>query len=432
MPRSCISRLECRGPRDSDSLSVPELTEHFFRHEYGKLVATLSRRVGTQRIEDIEDAVQSALLKGLQTWAVSSVPENPTAWLFKVARNNLLERLRQDTRRQEILNSKWESEYFQESNESTARFSDELKDDLLKMLFLCCDDSIPKQSQLILALKTLCGFSIQEIAHRLFSNEPNVYKRLGRARTRLKEQTFSFEEIHNTDARLPEVLHILYLLFTEGYLSIHAEFAIRSELCQEAVRLLTLLTNHPLGNHPDSFALLALMHFHAARMDSRQDASGGLLLLEEQNRELWDLQKIQLALWYLSKSASGDAFSRYHAEAGIAVEHCLAKTYQETRWDRIVQCYELLEKQIPSPLHTLNRAISVAEWKGPEYGLEILKRMEPPTWLKGSYTWSAVLADLHRRAGNKETSLRYSNIALGAAPTQAIRKLLERRLQIVR
>jgi predicted RNA polymerase sigma factor len=174
------------------------------------------------------------------------------------------------------------------------------------------------------------------------------------------------------------------------------------------------------------------MHLHAARMTARQDSSGALLLLEEQERALWDQQRIQVGLEWLAKSAQGDGFSRYHAEAGIAAEHCLAPSFQETRWDKVVECYALLERIAPSAIHKLNRAVAVAEWQGPAEGLAVLNGFEPPTWLAGSYIWAAVLADLHRRCGNAHTANCYRDVACKSAPTPAVKELLRRRLQIVR
>ncbi len=229
-------------------------------------------------------------------------------------------------------------------------------------------------------------------------------------------------------ARLPSVHQILYLLFTEGHLSSHEESAIRHELCLEAVRLTTLVAEHPIGGTPESQALLALMHLHVARSHARHDDSGGLLLLEEQDRSLWDQREIMIGLTWLAKSARGDVFSRYHAEAAIAAEHCMAASFAETRWWKVVECYALLERSTPSVLHTLNRAVAVAEWQGPAAGLAVLDGVEPPAWLTGSYLWAAVLSDLHRRQGNAERGHGYRAIAIDAAPTAAIRELLHRRL----
>jgi len=387
-------------------LTVPKLVEHFFRHEYGRLVATLSRRVGVQYIEDVEDAVQSALMTALETWTIAGLPDNPPAWLFRVAHNNLMGELRRRTSRRRILEQNVKEDIGTLENGPEIFLAGEVRDDLLRMLFVCCDEAIPVESQLVLALKTLCGFEIREITLRLFASE-------------------------QYSSRLPAVHKILYLVFTEGYLSSHAEMAIRRELCDEAMRLSTILTEHSAGQTPETFALLALMHLHAARMTARQDSSGALLLLEEQERALWDQQRIQVGLEWLAKSAQGDGFSRYHAEAGIAAEHCLAPSFHETRWDKVAEYYALLERIAPSAIHKLNRAVAVAEWQGPAKGLAVLKGFEPPTWLAGSYIWAAVLADLHRRCGNTHTANRYRDIACKSAPTPAVKELLQRRLQIV-
>jgi RNA polymerase sigma-70 factor (ECF subfamily) len=300
------------------------------------------------------------------------------------------------------------------------------------MLFICCDDGIPRDSQLVLALKTLCGFSTAEIALRLFTSEANVHKRLARARDRLREGLGDLETppLDALASRLASVHGVLYLLFNEGYLSANAEQAIRRELCGEAVRLTTLLAEHPVGATPETFALLALMHLHAARLAARQDGAGGLLLLEEQDRTLWDGQRIQVGMAWLARAAAGETFSRYHAEAGIAAAHCLAPSFAETAWHEIVDCYSTLERVAPSPLHLLNKAVALAEWQGPEAGLVALDGVAPPSWLAGSFMWEAVLSDLHRRAGNDEVARRYREHALAAAPTHAVRELLARRLRV--
>lgn len=427
MPGRGDAGIERRGPRNRDALTAPGVVEHFFRHEYGRLVATLSRRVGVRHLEDIEDAVQSALLTALETWPRAGLPDNPPAWLFRVAYNHLLGELRRRTGRHQLLERNVDAVL---PSEAPRYVAEEIPDDLLRMLFVCCDEAIPVESQLALALKTLCGFDVREIALRLFTTEANVYKRLARARERLRSAPWRSPDPTpaRIAARLPAVHCILYLLFTEGHLSSHPDIAIRSELCAEAIRLSTILAEHPSGAVPESFALLALMHLHAARMTSRQDESGGLLLLEEQDRSHWDQDRIRTGLDWLARSAEGDRFSRYHAEAGIAAEHCLARSLRETRWDKIVECYVLLEHIAPSPLHRLNRAVAIAEWQGPAHGLAVLEGFEPPTWLAGSYLWAAVLADLHRRAGMLDVAHRWRDIACQSAPTVAVRALLERRL----
>lgn len=415
-------------------MTAPKLVEHFFRHEYGRLVAMLSCRVGVQYIEAVEDAVQSALLKALEAWTIAGLPDNPSAWLFRVAHNELMGVLRQRTNCSRILEQFAHEAIDISENGPECWMMGEVSDDLLRMLFICCDEAIPVESQLVFALKILCGFGIREIALRLFSSDANIYKRLGRARNRLRKHPPCLGELTDEQhsSRLPAVSKILYVLFTEGYLSSHAEMAIRRELCDEALRLTAALAEHPVGQVPETYALLALMHLHVARMTARQDGSGGLLLLEEQDRTLWDQQRIRVGLEWLAKSAQGDDFSRYHAEAGIAAEHCLAPSFQATRWERVVDCYALLERDSPSPIHTLNRAVAVAEWRGPAAGLAVLKDFEPPTWLAGSYLWAAVLADLHRRYGNSHRAKHYQDAALKSAPTLAQKELLQRRIGLAK
>jgi RNA polymerase sigma-70 factor (ECF subfamily) len=394
-------------------------------------VALLTRKAGVRHIELVEDAVQGALRAALTAWTARGLPEEPDAWLYRVACNNLMGDLRRKASRLRILQRAADTVAGSGDHASPAYFAAEMRDDMLRMLFVCCDDAVPRESRLVLALKTLCGFSAAEIALRLFTTEANVHKRLARARDRLREappdvQTPPLETLRS---RLPSVRAVLYLLFNEGYLSAHAEQAIRRELCDEAVRLATLLAEHPVGAVPETFALLALMHLHAARLGARLDGMGGLLLLEEQDRSLWDRERMRLGAEWLERAASGEAFSRFHAEAGIAAEHCFAPSFGQTRWSEIADLHAMLERIDPSPLHTMNRAVAVAEWQGPAAGLALLQALVPPAWLARSYLWDAVLGDLHRRAGNSGIAQRHRERALAAAPTEAVCSLLRRRLE---
>lgn len=405
------------------------LPDHDLRHEYGRLVAVLCRRVGAHHLDAVEDAVQVALAAALESWPRSCVPDNPAAWLYRVANNHLVGELRRSTRRSQLV-LRHGDDRPQSVAEPQTFLKGELRDDLLRMLFACCDEALPVESQVVLALKVLCGFDVPEIAERLFISEANVYKRLGRARTRLRALGFELGELTPSKAaeRLAAVHSVLYVLFTEGHLSSHPQSSIRRELCDDAIRLTTELALHDFGGVPNTFALLALMHLHAARMPARQNESGGLLLLEEQDRTLWDLSQIEIGLEWLGRAAQGQSFSRYHAEAAIAAEHCLARTFGETRWERIVECYELLERLGPSALHTLNRAVALAECRGPAAALAVLDGLAPPSWLAGSYLWSAVLADLHSRAGHDALAEQHRAAALAAAPSAAVRAALVRRL----
>jgi RNA polymerase sigma factor (sigma-70 family) len=411
-------------------LTGPGLAEHFFRHEYGRLVALLSRRVGLQHLEAVEDAVQGALLVALETWSRAGAPDNPGGWLYRVARNHLIDGLRQTSRRLK-LTEQYGVPFAETVGDAPAiHLLADVQDDLLRMLFACCDDSIPVESQLVFALKTVCGFDVREIAQRLFATEAGVHKRLTRARSRLLALQPRLDDIGPgaIASRLPAVQAILYLMFTEGYLSSHVATPLRRELCDEAKRLMLLLAEHPLCGTSETFALMALMHLHAARMAARQDDVHVLLLLQEQDRTLWDSSEIGKGLSWLARSAQGPTFSRYHAEAGIAAEHCLAPSLAATRWDRIVACYELLERVAPSALHTLGKALAVAECSGPSQGLAVLRGFNPPAGLANSYLCHAALADLHRRCGQLEAARRHGEAAIALAPSPPIRAALARRL----
>lgn len=407
-------------------MTPPKLVEHFFRHEYGRLVAILCHRVGVQYVEVVEDAVQLALMNALEVWTINGLPDSPSAWVFKVARNKLIDELRRDERQSAILKTAIEDLQIESSQTILAH----CRDDLLEMLFVCCNEAIAEQSQIVLALKILCGFSTKEIAQRLFISEANVYKRLTRARNTLKQQPDVFDStgfVFSGD-KIKAVNKILYLLFTEGYLGLNQTHHIRRQLCLEAIRLTTLLTEDNRTTPLESCALLALMYFHLARMNARVDEAGDLLLLEEQDRGLWDKECIYKAMMWLEHSAQGEQLSRYHLEAAIAAEHCLAPSFAQTRWDSVVENYLLLEQISPSAVYRLNRAVAVAQWQGPQAGLGVLESAEPPSEVRLSYLWLAVCADLHLRCNNLQQAEYFTAAALKKAPTKAIKKLLEKRL----
>src|SRR5260370_31784357 len=281
------------GPQDSFAAG---LVEHFFRREYGRLVAILTHKVGVRHIDLGEDGVQTALMTALTSWVAKGIPEDPGAWLYRVAHNHLSGALSNNAGRLRILEAAANELTVATDNPDSPRFDDEVRDDLLRMLFVCCDDAIPRDSRLVLALKTLCGFSTAEIALRLFLSEVNVQKRLGGARDRLRHAPPDFDTLPLAAlrSRVASVHVVLYLLFNEGYLSAQSDQAIRRELCDEAIRLTTLLAEHPVGATPETFALLALMHLHGARLAARLDGLGALLLLEDQDRSLWDQDQIRV------------------------------------------------------------------------------------------------------------------------------------------
>ncbi|MDD9971755.1 MAG: sigma-70 family RNA polymerase sigma factor [Myxococcales bacterium] len=417
--------------RDVDTgQASADLSEHFFRREFGRLVARLTARYGPARVELIEDAVQSALLAALTGWGPKGVPDNPSAWLGRVAHNRLVDQLRRLDRE-----TQGDGELSGEDSPATTGFGREIDDDELRMLFVCCDPAVSERAQLVLSLKLLCGFSTREIAARLFITEENVQKTLSRGRNRLRtvfgrpDGDWDSPPPEALPHRLPAVRSVIYLLFNEGYSSQRDDQVIRRELCDEALRLGQLLVSHACGDDDESWALVALMHFHRARLDARLDESGHVLLLDQQDRSLWDRSEIQRGLAAFLRASTAQRFSRYLGEAAILAEHCTAPTFEATRWHEIVDLYELLERHCgPSPLYILNRAVALAQWKGPEHALAVLEGITPPAWLTRHYLWDATLGELLWRCDRHDAARRHLERALQGAPTSAERAVFERKL----
>jgi len=285
-----------------------KVVEHLFRREAGRITSVLTRIFGIENIELAEDVVQDTLLKALQQWPYNGIPDNPSAWLFRSAKNKAVDILRHNKLNQkysaelaECINSEWIfggkiNEFFSEN---------EIKDDQLRMIFTCCHPELPAESQIALALKNLCGFSISEIAKAFLTNEATITKRLSRAKDKIRESVIKFEipAGPELDVRLKNVLSTLYLLFNEGYNSSKQDILIREDLIDEAIRLAEILIEHPLTEKPEVSALLALMYLHYARTPARIDDRGNILLLKDQDRNLWNRKLIAKGLEYLERSA---------------------------------------------------------------------------------------------------------------------------------
>src|SRR5438876_2067847 len=300
------SELNSKEPPPGE---VSEVVEHLFRHESGKMIATLTRIFGIEHLTLAEDVVQEALVRALQTWPFYGVPKNPPAWIMRASRNLALDVVR----REKVFRDK-EAEIIQlmEQNnpaQGTAVFPDlEIADDRLRMMFVCCHPLIPAEAQVALALKTLCGFGVAEISRAFLTTDAAIAKRLTRAKQKIREARIPFEipGAKELGQRLDGVLQSLYLLFNEGYKASSGENLVREELCNEAIRLAGLLAQHPIGNQPKTHALLALMLLNAARLPTRVDSEGNLLRLKEQDRTRWDQATIARGMFHLAQSAAGD------------------------------------------------------------------------------------------------------------------------------
>ncbi|MDB6004447.1 MAG: sigma factor, subfamily protein [Prosthecobacter sp.] len=366
----------------STTASTQFATEHFFRHESARLVATLTGQFGAQRLQWIEDVVQEALVRALQTWPYRGVPDNPAAWLTQTARHLALDQLRREQRwnEREAGISAEQARWMAVPLDTAADDDGDahLRDDTLRLMFVCCHPQLSAEAQIALALRTLCGLSPAEIAAAFVTSEAAISKRLVRARQRIRELELPFElpEAHELPQRLDAVLASLYLLFNEGYKASSGEHLVRSDLCHEAIRLTDLLATHQHTGLPQCHALLALMLLSAARLPARTDDAGEILRLHEQDRSLWDHALIQRGLHHLQLSARGDALTEYHLEAGIAACHSTAATHDTTDWTRILALYDQLVRLTPSSVVALNRAIAVGRVHGAQSGLEALAAVQ--------------------------------------------------------
>jgi RNA polymerase sigma-70 factor (ECF subfamily) len=410
---------------------VAPLVEHFFRHEAGRLVSVLTRIFGWRHFDLVEDMVQATLLDALEAWRVQ-VPDNPSGWVHRVARNKILDALRRDQTGQRVI-GEWAATRPSLDEGLDELFLDsEIADSQLRMIFACCHPHLPRENQLALTLKALCGFGNAEIARALLVGEETVKKRLQRATRDLIEHHVALEPPAAGELveRLDSVHQVLYLLFNEGYSASDGERAIRADLCEEAARLCHLLSAHPRCSTPATHALMALMLFHAARLDARLDRHGSLLLMEEQDRGQWDQRLIRRAQEFLDRSAEGTVVSRFHLEAAIACYHCTASRYAETDWPAILRLYDALLAMHRSPVYLLNRAIVVAQIEGPEAGIRALDEAGQDATLRRYHLFDATLGELYRRAGDMPLARLHLDVARQKTNSSFDRELIDRRLMM--
>jgi RNA polymerase sigma factor (sigma-70 family) len=404
-------------------------TEHFFRHEHGRLVSTLVAQFGIRRLQLVEDAVQEALVRALQTWPYRGVPDNAAAWLTQTARNVMLDHLRREQRWQEREDSiGTEQERWSGKAVDTPASDELIRDDTLRLMFICCHPQLSPEAQVALALRTLCGFSPAEISAAFLTNEATVSKRLVRARQRIRELELPFEmpEPSELSERLDSVLSTLYLLFNEGYKASSGDNLVREDLCLEAIRLTRILLDHHDCATPRTHALLALMLLNAARLTARTDDAGNLLRLHEQDRNTWDLALIEAGMMHLAASATGENITAFHIEAGIAACHSTAPSAEATDWSRIVSLYDQLLKIAPSPIAALNRAIAVGRASGAMAGMEELNKVRG---LESYHLLHAARGNFAAECGDHPTAAAHFRQALEHAVVPSEREFLERQLR---
>jgi len=414
----------------SDSIA---LVEHLFRRQAGQMVARLTRTLGPRHLGVAEDAVQDALITALQQWPFRGVPDQPEAWLYQVARNRALDRLRHA----KMAASK-EPALTREQPDSAppptdALLRDELPpvdDDQLGLLFLTCHPALTAEARVALALKLVGGFSVGEIARAFLAQESTIAQRLVRAKRTLRDRDVGFGMPAPAElaARLDSVLESLYLMFNEGYAATSGQALVRDDVAGEAIRLTALVTARPAPDAPNAWALLALMLLHAARFPARIDSDGTLFLLRDQDRRKWDRGAIAAGMRALDRAASGDRVSAFHLEAGIAACHAVAPSWDATDWPRILAHYDDLLALTGSPVVAMNRAIAVSRVDGPLAGLAVLEGMAGRDALARYPLLPAVGAELWREAGDPARAAACYRQALTLARSTPEQRWLSSRL----
>lgn len=406
--------------------------EHFFRHESANLIAVLTRAFGINRIDLVEDCVQAAMLAAMNAWK-KGVPDNPAAWIHKAARNRVLDALRREKIHDRALAFAGLSTDVSEALVDEWLDESQLSDSLLRMMFVCCHPSLERASQIALTLKILGGFGIHEISRGLLIGTEAVKKRIQRGKKQLADASVTADlpaadELH---PRLDAVHNVLYLIFNEGYSTSHGNEAIRADLCEDAARLCHLLCEHEELSTATTRALLALMLFHSARLGARTDSDGNPVLLEDQDRSLWDRGLIRIAQSWLERSRS-ETVSRFHIEAAISLQHCTANSVESTDWPTIVRLYDRLIAVIDSPLYVLNRAIAMGQAGETSAAISELESIRDRREFSDYSFLDCAFARLHELRNDPTAAIDCYLAALSRSTADHERALLKRKIGALR
>ena len=403
--------------------------DQVFRQHYGRIVGVLVRGFGKRHLELAEDAAQEALIKAAQTWPVQGLPERPAAWLIAVARNHALDVLRRDIRFRE--RGPEISAMIEASNQDTpapGAFESELSDGELSLMFFCCDPAVPRPARAALTLNVVCGLRAEEIARAFFLSTQAVYQRIHRGKQRLNRPgvAFAIPGPNELPERIDGVLDVLYLMFNEGYSSHDGDEVLRPGLTDEAIRLVSLLSRHPVVSAPHVHALHGLMLLQSSRLGARLDSEGALVPLPRQDRGQWNHDRIAAGFDALGRAGRGDAASEFHLLAGIAACHASAESYDATDWRRIVQLYDRLVAVKQSFVIEISRAIAVAQLDGPIAGLTLLDAIDDRR-SADYHLLAAARAEMLSDAGEGAAAHASFERAAELAPSEAERRYFLRR-----
>tara|TARA_R110002074_G_scaffold240923_1_gene412637 strand:- start:114 stop:1370 length:1257 start_codon:yes stop_codon:yes gene_type:complete len=409
-------------------MSKPEINQtldHLFRQEYAKMVSLFTNRYSSALIDQIEDAVQESLLKAAKLWSFQPMPENPSAWLYRVANNQLIDQLRRQNKSVAYEPQK------QEIDSDSIQIEVEegrLIDDQLRMIFACCHPSMKLQEQLMLSLKLLCGLSVKEIARALLKKEDAAKKAITRAKQKFKTEVgeLSVPEGEAINERLEAVLQVIYLLFNEGYKATEGDELIRHELCEEAIRLAFILTNAQNCHTGELNALIAMMLFKAARFPARIRKDGSLVTLEHQDRSLYRDDYIQWGWKFMHESSKEENTSVYQLEAAIASYYTVAASYEKTNWKVIFKLYDGLVKLKPSPVVKMSRVLVMSKVLGAQKALEAMLEIENETAELQSF--QALKAELYAEMGDYESATIHLKNAILQAQNITEKRFLEAKL----
>jgi len=410
--------------------NINQLVDHLFRHESGKMIAVLSRLLGLQNMEIAQDLVQDTLLQAMSTWSYKSIPDNPSAWLYRVAKNKAIDFLRREKRFRDIspqFSYLLESEYTLSSTVNDLFLENEIEDSQLRMMFACCHPVIAEESQITLILKTLCGLSVTEIAKAFLTSDETISKRIYRAKEKIKAAKIELDvpESHELSSRTDTVLKSLYLLFNEGYKSSNPDKLIREDLCEEAMRLCFLLTQHSLTSFPRSKALLALMCFQASRLDARLDDKNNIILLKHQDRSKWNRPLMSKGFELMEESTEPFEVSTYHFEAAIASQHATARSFEQTDWKTIYHLYEMLYELQPNPIVAMNKAIASAYAIGKQNALNELQKIKG---LEQHHIYYASIGEIYFELQDKIEAKKFYKKALDLTDSNYEQQLLKSKI----
>ena len=406
--------------------SVSNLIDHLFRHESGKMISVLSKLLGLQNLETANDIVQDTLLMAMNTWSFKGIPDNPSAWLYRVAKNKAIDFLRREKKFKEVspqYSYLLQSEYTLASTVNNLFLENEIQDSQLRMMFACCHPSIAEDSQIALTLKTLCGLNTDEIAKAFLATEETIAKRIYRAKEKIKNEKVELDVPDNNElsGRLDTVLKSLYILFNEGYNSSHPDQLIREDLCEEAMRLCYLLTENKLTSYPRAKALLSLMCFQASRLDTRLDDKGNIILLKHQDRQKWSMALIQKGFDYLDAAAEPFEVSTYNIEAAIASLHAASPSFEQTDWKSIYHLYEMLYQLQPNPIVAMNKAIASAYAINKQNALRELNQIKG---LEQHHLYYASIGEIHYEMENRDEAKKFYQKALRLTSSGVEQQLL--------